>query len=90
MKGGSLASWAELLELKAVWVVTTVLLGDVVALFAIDAGHGDLGTNVRALACHGLAPSPIGTKYKSRKNSREGYQRRNPSLNMVQRCLIPR
>lgn len=57
MKGGSLATWAELLELKTVWIVATVLLGDVVAFFAIHAGHGDLGTYVRALTCHGLAPS---------------------------------
>ena len=56
MKCGCLATTAELLELKAVWVVTAVLLGDVVALFAVDAGHGDLWTYVRALACHGLAP----------------------------------
>ena len=81
MKGGSLATWAELFELKTVWVVTTVLLGDVVALFAVDAGHGDLWTNVRALACHGLAPSPIEMLLiKRRKNSRRGYWRRNPSL----------
>ncbi len=56
MKCGCLATWTELLELKTVWVVTAVLLGDVVALFAVDAGHGDLWTYVRALACHGLAP----------------------------------
>ncbi len=31
-----------------------VLLGDVVALFAINACHGDLWTYVRALTCHGL------------------------------------
>ena len=65
MKGGSLAAGAELLELETIRVVSTVFLGDVVALFAIDAGHGDLGTDVRALACHGLTPSPIGTEYNS-------------------------
>lgn len=59
MKGRSLATWAELLELKTVWVVTTVLLGNVVALFAINTGHGDFWANVRALACHGLAPSRV-------------------------------
>lgn len=63
MKGGSLAAWAELLELKTIWIVATVLLGDVVAFLAIDAGHGDLGTDVRALTCHGLAPSPVRTEY---------------------------
>ena len=56
MEGRSLAAGAELLELKTVRVVTSVLLSDVVALFAINAGHGDLWTDVRALACHGLAP----------------------------------
>ena len=59
MKCGGLATRAELLELKTVWVVTTVLLGDVVALFAVDAGHGDLWTYVRTLACHGLAPLAV-------------------------------
>ncbi len=56
MKCGCLATRAELLELKAVWVVSAVLFSDVVALFTVDAGHGDLWTYVRALACHGLAP----------------------------------
>ena len=56
MEGGSFATRAELLELKPVWIVATVLLGDVVAFLTVHASHGDLGTNVRALACHGLAP----------------------------------
>ena len=59
MKGRSLATWAELLKFKTVWVVTTVLLGNVIALFAINTGHGDLWTNVRALTCHGLTPSSV-------------------------------
>jgi len=50
------ATWAELLELKAIWVVTAVLLGDVVTLFALDTGHSDLRADIRALACHGRAP----------------------------------
>ena len=50
------ATWAELLELKAIWIVTTILLGDVVALFALDTGHSDLRADIRALACHGRAP----------------------------------
>lgn len=57
MKGGRLAARAEFLEFKTVWIVAAVLLGDVVPFLAIDAGHGDLGTDVRALTCHGLAPS---------------------------------
>ena len=50
---------AVLLGLKAIRIVAAVLLGDVVALFAVDAGHGDLRTNVRALTCHGLTPSSV-------------------------------
>lgn len=57
MERACLATWAELLHLETIGVVTTVLLGDVVALFAINACHGDLWTNVRALACHGVTPS---------------------------------
>ena len=41
----SLATRAELLEVKAVSVVATVLLGDVVAFFALCACQGDLGTD---------------------------------------------
>ena len=43
MEGGSFATRAELLELKPVWIVATVLLGDVVAFLTVHAGHGDLG-----------------------------------------------
>jgi len=50
------ATWAELLEFKAIWVVTAVLLGDVITLFALDTGHSDLRADIRALACHGRAP----------------------------------
>ncbi len=57
MKGRRLATRTELLKLHTVWIVATVLLCDVVALFAINAGHGDLWTYVRALTCHGLTPS---------------------------------
>ena len=53
------ATWAELLELKAIWVVTAVLLGDVVTLFALDTGHSDLRADIRALACHGRAPLSV-------------------------------
>lgn len=51
-----LATWAELLQLKAIWIVTTILLGDVVTFFALDTGHSDLWADIRALACHGRAP----------------------------------
>ena len=56
MNASDLATWAELLEFKTVWVVTTILLGDVVTLFALDAGHSDLWADIRALACHRRAP----------------------------------
>lgn len=54
MKSGRLATWTELLEFHAVWIVAAVLLSDVVTLFAIHACHGDFWTYVRALTCHGL------------------------------------
>ena len=59
MKRRQLATWTELFKLHAVWIVAAVLLRDVVALFTIDAGHGDLWTYVRALTCHGLTPSLV-------------------------------
>ena len=40
------AARAVLVHLKTIWVVTTVLLGDVVALFALLARQGDLGADV--------------------------------------------
>src|SRR6185295_17204119 len=49
--GGLLgAAGAELGELQPVRVVPAVLLGDVVAVLAVDAGHRDLGADVGALA----------------------------------------
>jgi hypothetical protein len=54
VKCGCLATWTELLKFHAIWIVATILLSDVVALFAINAGHGDFRTNVRGLACHDL------------------------------------
>ena len=66
MERARLATWAELLHLETIWIITTVLLGDVVALFAIHAGHGDLGADIRALAGHRRTP------YKG-KLREEGY-----------------
>ena len=37
---------AELLQLEAVGIVTTVLLGDVVTVLANLAGQGDLGPHI--------------------------------------------
>ena len=50
-------TWTKLLNFQTIWIVTTVLLCNVVTFFAINACHGDLWTYVRALACHGLTPS---------------------------------
>jgi hypothetical protein len=47
------ASWAMLLDLKAVRIVTTILARDVVAFFAVFACQSNLWTNV--VTCHGLA-----------------------------------
>ena len=52
MKSGRLATWTVLLQFHTVRIVATVLLCNVIAFFAINAGHGDLWTNVRTLACH--------------------------------------
>ena len=59
MKRRQLATWTELFKLHTVWIVAAVLLRDVVALFTINAGHGDFWTYVRALTCHGLTPSSV-------------------------------
>ena len=50
------ATRAELLQFKTIRRVTTVLLGDVVALLALRACQSDLGANVLRLACHGDSP----------------------------------
>ena len=55
MKSGSLATWTELLQFQTIWIVAAVLLCDVVALFAINAGHSDLWSYICTLACHFLA-----------------------------------
>ena len=56
MERAGFATWAELLHFKTVWIVTTILLGDVVALFAIHAGHGDFGADIRTLTGHRRTP----------------------------------
>ena len=50
------AARAVLCQLETIRRVTTVLLGDVVALLALRAGQSDLGANVLGLACHGCFP----------------------------------
>lgn len=54
MSLGLVAPWAVLLQLKAIWSITTVLLGNVVTLLAHLAGEGDLRANVLRLASHGI------------------------------------
>src|SRR5207342_2961361 len=49
---------AELAHGQPVGVVAAVLAGDVVAVLALDAGHGDLGSDVGGLGGHGL-PVPV-------------------------------
>ena len=56
MERAGFATWTELLHFKTIWIVTTILLGDVVALFAIHAGHGDFGADIRALTGHRRTP----------------------------------
>ena len=56
----SVATWAVLLDLEAVRIVTTVLLGDVVTFLALNACERDLGTDIalghdRAFQLSGLA-----------------------------------
>lgn len=50
MQGVRLALYAKLLDLKAVRIITTVLLCNVIAVFAFFTCQGDLGTNVAGLA----------------------------------------
>ena len=63
------AARAVLRQLETIRRVTTVLLGDVVALLALRAGQSDLGAYVLGLACHGCFPRlvsslarPVGSK----------------------------
>jgi hypothetical protein len=53
VKGVLVASWAMLLDLKAVRIVTAILARDVVAFFAVFACQSDLWTNI--VTCHVLA-----------------------------------
>ena len=53
------AARAVLCQLETIRRVTTVLLGDVVALLALRACQSDLGANVLRLACHGDSPFAV-------------------------------
>ena len=50
VQGVRLALYAKLLDLKTVRIITTVLLCNVVAVFALFACQCDLGTDVAGLA----------------------------------------
>lgn len=50
VQGVCLALHAKLLDLKAVRIITAILLCNVIAVFAFFACQGDLGTNVAGLA----------------------------------------
>ena len=64
MERACLATWAEFLHLEPVRIVATILLGDVIALFALHAGHSDLWADIRALAGHRRTPYMSDTGYK--------------------------
>ena len=55
------AGWAELAQLDTVWIITTVLPGDVVTSLAIAAGENDLRTDVCAFFSHSATPCLVGT-----------------------------
>jgi hypothetical protein len=57
----ALAVGAELLQLQPIGVVASVLLGDVVAVLALDARQRDLRANIRGFAGHGSASFTIDT-----------------------------
>jgi len=56
------AARAVLVELEAVWIVTTVLLGDVIAFFAFGARQSDLGTYLALFLRHQILRSLPGLK----------------------------
>ena len=52
MKCRGLAARAVLLHLESIWIITSILASDVVALFALHASHCDFRTDICTLACH--------------------------------------
>jgi hypothetical protein len=54
--GGLPATRTILVQLKAILGIAAVLLGDVVALFALGASHSDLGPNVSGFRSHEVFP----------------------------------
>ncbi|MEY3696423.1 MAG: hypothetical protein RJA41_73 [Actinomycetota bacterium] len=53
------ASWAEFIQLNAVWIITTVLTRDVVASFAVATGECDLRTDICTFFSHSATPSLV-------------------------------
>src|SRR5436305_9352843 len=66
VRGVLAAVGAELRQVEPVGVVPPVLLGDVVAVLALRAGHSDLGAHVLRLAGHGAASSRVEASVFSR------------------------
>ncbi len=54
------AGWAELVQLNAVRIITTVFTRDVVTSFAVATGECDLWTDVGTFFCHSATPSLVG------------------------------
>ena len=52
MKRMLAAAWAELVQLKTIRRIATILRRDVITLFALRACHRNARTDVGALACH--------------------------------------
>ena len=46
MNGVFSTDWAELVQLNAVWIITTILTRDVVASFAVATSECDLRTYI--------------------------------------------
>jgi len=74
MERACFTTWAELLHFKTIWIVTTILLGDVVAFFALYAGHSDFWANIRALAGHRRTPLLMSIQVHTSQQRREGYR----------------
>jgi len=57
MRGVFLAARAKLAELETIRIVTTILLGRVITLFAVTALKGNNWTNILLLGSHSILPT---------------------------------
>ena len=62
------ASWAELVQLNAVWIIATVLTRDVVTSFAVATSECDLWTDVCTFFSHKATPSLVGDTSRDLRN----------------------